>query len=515
METIDTNPPAGFVEAFYETVVRHPDRVFLRFNGQAVTFGELSETADRFRHRLFGGRPGRGKIVAAVADNSIASVALAVALAQAGAVWVSINPQLGARGFAHIFTDAAPAIIVADGRYLDAVNEARKETATTAAVIATDSLLREAAGVGAASGIPTPPQPADLFALMYTSGTTGKPKAVKVTHRMMRMAAEAVAIVTEARSGDVMFMWEPLFHIGGAQMLILPMVRDVQLAMVPKFSATRFWSDVAAARATHIHYLGGVLQILLRQPPAEDEKANGARIAWGAGCTRDIWGTVESRFGVQVRECYGMTEASSITSFNADATPNSVGKALPWFTVSIRAEDGSELPPGERGEIAVRETVQGTGAIFSGYLGNAEATHERLRDGILYTGDIGSLDRDGNLYFHGRKTDSIRYRGQNISAWEIEHVVLTHPLVEECAAIGIKADIGEEEIKLFVRPVRPDAISADEMFRWMEDNLPRFQMPRHLRFVDDFPRTGSSRIMKHLLSRDASDSEDRARLGAL
>lgn len=512
MQAINMDRPGGFVEAFCEEAVRRPERLFLRFGSVPVTFGELAEKADQIRNRLFNGQSGRGKIVMAIADNSIASVALAVALSQAGAVWVPVNPQLGSQGLSHILSDAAPDIVVADRQYLDTVAQAGAKTTVT--IVAIEGLLDESSSIIGMDSLADRPQSADLFALMYTSGTTGKPKAVEVTHRMMSMAAEAVAIVTEVQPGDVMFMWEPLFHIGGAQMLILPMVRDVHLAMVPKFSASQFWNDVAVARATHIHYLGGVLQILLRQPPTEEERTNDVRVAWGAGCNRDIWNEVETRFGVKVRECYGMTEASSVTSFNADATPNSVGKALPWFDVSIRAGDGSELPPGEKGEIAVRELSPDIGAIFSGYRGNPEATRERLREGVLYTGDIGSLDRDGNLYFHGRKTDSIRHRGQHISAWEIEHVVLTHSLVEECAAIGVKADIGEEDIKLFVRPVRRDAISAEDLFRWMESRLPRFQIPRYLRFVDEFPRTGSSRIMKHLLSRDPNDGEDRARIGA-
>ncbi len=513
MEAIHEAGQGGFVARFREEAARHPDRPFMRFEGQAVTFGQLARDTRGIAHRLFGDAAAKGKVVAVVADNSIMSVATALAVWQSGAIWVPVNPQLTVDGVRHILGDAGPDVIVADRRYRDTVDTAKAGTADGASVVLTESLA--GAGADPAGGGSDLPKPADLLAFMYTSGTTGKPKAVKVTHRMMGMAAEAVVIVTDVRPGDVMFMWEPLFHIGGAQMLVLPMIREVSLAMVPRFSATRFWTDVAAARATHIHYLGGVLQILLRQPPTAEEKTNGVRSAWGAGCTRDIWNEVETRFGVRVRECYGMTEASSITSFNADATPNSVGKALPWFEVSIRAEDGRELPRGERGEIAVRDLSPDAGAIFSGYHGNPEATRERLRGGLLYTGDIGSLDRDGNLYFHGRKTDSIRYRGQNVSAWEIEHVVLTHPLVEECAAVGVKAEIGEEEIKLFVRAVRPGALSSDDLFRWMEDRLPKFQMPRYLRFVDDFPRTGSSRIMKHLLSRDPNDGDDRTRTGAL
>ena len=145
--------------------------------------------------------------------------------------------------------------------------------------------------------------------------------------------ARRSALVSAARAGDVMFMWEPLYHIGGAQMIVLPLIRDVTLALVEHFSASRFWSQVREHGATHIHFLGGILQILLKQPPSALDRTHGARIAWGGGCPREIWRPFEQRFGIQIRECYGMTECSSITTYNDNGTLGAVGKPTPWFSV--------------------------------------------------------------------------------------------------------------------------------------------------------------------------------------
>jgi crotonobetaine/carnitine-CoA ligase len=131
------------------------------------------------------------------------------------------------------------------------------------------------------------------FAIMYTSGTTGRPKGVIVSHRMLRLSGEAAAIVSAAVDSDVLYLWEPLFHIGGAQMIVLPLIRDVTLVLADRFSASRFWSDVTACGATHMHFLGGILQILLKQPPGPFDRSHPVRIAWGGGCPMDVWRAFE------------------------------------------------------------------------------------------------------------------------------------------------------------------------------------------------------------------------------
>jgi crotonobetaine/carnitine-CoA ligase len=351
----------------------------------------------------------------------------------------------------------------------------------------------------------------ETFAVMYTSGTTGRPKGVLVSHRMLRLSGEAVALVSAVESGDIMFMWEPLYHIGGVQMIVLPLIRDVTLAITDHFSASRFWGQVRSCGASHIHFLGGILQILLKQPPSALDHTHGVRIAWGGGCPREIWRPFEKRFGVEIRECYGMTECSSITTYNDSGAVGAVGRPVPWFDVELLGPSGARVPTGQRGEIVVRTSLPG--AITRGYLSNPDATARALRGDRFHTGDLGSFDAQGNMFFHGRMTDNVRVRGENVSAMEVEQVVAKHPAIEDCAMIGVAAEIGEQEIKLFVKRRPGASLTPQQLSGWLAERLARYQNPRYIVMVEEFERTASQRIMKHKLASLTANVWDRQESG--
>ena len=334
------------------------------------------------------------------------------------------------------------------------------------------------------SGALAVPSADEPFAIMYTSGTTGRPKGVLVSHRMLRLAGEAAALVSAARDGDVLYVWEPLFHIGGAQMIVLPLIRDVTLVVAERFSASRFWADLQACGATHMHFLGGILQILLKQPPGPLDRTHGVRIAWGGGCPRDVWEPFETRFGVEIRECYGMTECSSFTTANLDGTVGSVGKPLPWFDVALVDLAGKPVAGGERGEMVVRERLPG--ALTRGYFNDPDATAKAFRDGAFHTGDLASHDAAGNLYFHGRMTDSVRVRGENVAAAEVEDVARKHPAVEDCVMIGVAADVGEARHQALRQAEvghEPDPAGAISLARPKSRPLPAAPLHSHRRGV--------------------------------
>jgi crotonobetaine/carnitine-CoA ligase len=496
----------GFIKRFAALATAEPDRPFATYNGQTLTFGALHDMSDRIAAGLqdLGLRP--GERAAVMLANSPAAVALLFALAKAGAVWVPLNVQLRADGLRYILDHAEPRLIIVSNEFLPLIHGCG--TAIPGAAVIVQGATH--AGPSLSALLQTPhrftgplPDPAALFAISYTSGTTGPPKGVQMSHRMLRLAGEGACLVSGARDNDVLFMWEPLYHIGGSQLLVVPLLRRVILHMVPRFSATRFWAEVIAARATHIHFLGGILQILLKQPPSPQDRAHGVRIAWGGGCPPDVWVAVQDRFGVEVRECYGMTEASSFTTFNDTGLVGSIGRPLPWFEVTLLDPAGAPVPQGARGEIVVRSTDPD--AITSGYFRNPEATARALRGGALHTGDAGSIDGQGNYTFHGRMTDSVRVRGENVSAWEVEHVVAVHPDVEDCAIIGVAAVIGEQDIKLFVKPKQGAIIDPAALSHWLTERLPPYQNPRYIALVEEFERTPSLRIMKHRLSAACDD----------
>jgi crotonobetaine/carnitine-CoA ligase len=313
-----------------------------------------------------------------------------------------------------------------------------------------------------------------------------------VTERMLLAAATATALASRCESGDRFLMWEPLHHIGGSQLCVLALLECIRLHLISRFSASRFWNQVREFGITRLHYLGGVLDILLSAPESTRDSDHPALLAFGAGARADTWRAFSERFQVTLHEVYGMTEASSFSTLNEEGVFGSVGRALPWFELELVDPDGNPLPEGP-GELTVR--AREPGLLTPGYLGNPEATQELLRDGRLFTGDLMRRDEAGNLYYVGRRGDAIRRRGENLSAWEIEQALLLHPHVAEAAVLGVAAEIGEQEVHAFILSTDPD-LTCESLLTWCRENLGRHQVPRYFSFVDEFPRTPSERIAK-------------------
>jgi len=494
----------GFIPLFARLAAANPERIFARVGERALTFGALDQRSAVLADWLCrnGTRP--GDRVALMLRNGETALAMMLAIARIGAVWVPVNTQAVGDNLAYVLAHSGPRIVVAEPDLMQAIAACSADLRSAMTVDAGALPLSRQTPASRAAVVPVA---ADApFAIMYTSGTTGRPKGVLVSHRMLRLAGEAAALVSGVRDGDALYLWEPLFHIGGAQMVVLPLIRGVTLAIAGRFSASRFWVDVRASGATHMHFLGGILQILMKQPPASLDRAHGVRIAWGGGCPKDLWRPFEERFGVAIRECYGMTECSSFTTANLDGPAGSIGRPLPWFDVTVVDDAGRPVTPGERGEMIVRERLPG--ALTQGYFNDPEATAKALRNGAFHTGDLASSDAAGNLHFHGRMIDSVRVRGENVAAAEVEDVVRKHTAVEDCAMVGVAADVGEAAIKLFVQPKVGMSLLAQELSDWLAPRLARYQRPRYIVIVAEFERTPSQRIMKHKLSKRADDAWD-------
>jgi crotonobetaine/carnitine-CoA ligase len=498
------DPEEGFAPLLQRRARVEPNRVFARFGAQVVTFQDLDCRSSMLAAWIKRLGIARGDRVALMLRNTPIHLALLFAVAKSGTIWVPVNVRERGDNLAYILDHSQPKLVIAEADLAAAIESSGANLG--GAILETVDIASSVTGDKEASTEPIAAAE-QTFAIMYTSGTSGPPKGVLVSHRMLRIAGEAVAVVSAAGAGDVMFMWEPLFHIGGAQMIVLPLIADVTLALVERFSASRFWEMAKSAAATHVHYLGGVMQMLFKQPPGLLDKAHGVRIAWGGGCRPDIRAPVAERFGVAIRECYGMTEASSITTANLDGSPGSVGKPMPWFTVELLNANGLAIAQGERGEIVVRTSLPG--AITAGYYRDPQATKRALRDGALYTGDIGKFDGDGNLMFRGRKSDSARVRGENVSAFQVESVAAQHPAVADSAMIAVASEIGEQNIKLFVQAKAGATLNAAELSQWLAERLAPYQNPRYIVLIDDFQRTASHRIMKHKLTSKAGEVFDR------
>ena len=490
-------------------------RVYCRFGEQEITCRALDERVNRLANGLARLGLREGDRVAVMLANHPDHVYTFFALAKLGVTWVPINVHLKGASLEYIIRHAEPRAVIADAAYRVRVLAALQGRPVDFVI------WRGGAGGGhpgravdfaglAETGEIAPPERRaradDVVCISYTSGTTGTPKGVPLTDKMLRACGTVVAVVADVRPGDVLLLWEPLYHNGGHQVLVTGLMEPVTIALLERFSASRFWNQVRHHGATQIHYLGGILAMLLNRPPRAQDADNPVRIAWGGGCTPEVWRRFEERFGVVIQEDYGMTESSGFTTVNTTGKLGSIGRPLPYFEVRILDNDATPLGPDRIGEMAVREKQPGF--IMKGYFRNPDATRAAIRDGWLHTGDLGYYDPDGDFYYAGRKTDSLRRRGENISAWEVERIVDDHPDIEESAVIGVPAALGEDDVKVFVKPVagrRPEPL---DVIKWCEARMPYFQVPRYVAFVEGFEKTPTHRIRKEGLSRSTEDCWD-------
>ncbi|MEC7258153.1 MAG: AMP-binding protein, partial [Pseudomonadota bacterium] len=494
-----------------------PDHVVLRDGDTTLTYAGLLNSVDRAATGLMARGLGAGDRVAVMLGHHLEHVVMFFAVMRAGAVLVPINVALKGPSLAYQLTHSAPSLVIADAEFADVLRDplaqARAEGARADVVwrgapqaeghdlqtvlAGDDALVPQLADLAY--------RPTDLRIILYTSGTTGLPKGVQMSDRMVQSSALSSIWLADITPGSVLHFWDPIYHVFGAEVLVLSLIVPVTLYMVPRFSASRFWTEVRQAGATHVHFVGGVLQLLLKQPASPSDRNHGARIAWGGGCVPDVWTAFEDRFGTEIREGYGMTETSSFSTINSEGVFGSIGRAVDYFDVEIRDEHGQPVAAGVIGEICVRG--QEPGVVTTGYYNNAEATEKTLVDGWLLTGDLGIMDAQGFITYKGRKKDSLRRRGENISAFEVERVINDHPEVAESALIGVTNEFGDEDLKLFVRRIDGSTLDGAGLLTWCIDMMPKYQIPRLVSFVDDFRKTPTQRIQKQFLSTALDDAD--------
>ncbi len=506
-------PPVGeetIRQAMDRRARETPDDIYCTFEGHAWRFAEVDTAVNRLANGLLalGLQPGDrvALMLPAHPDHMIAILALA----KLGLVRVPVNIHLVGAALAYPFEAFAPDAAIIDAAHAEAVAPILAAHALRHVVWRGGDRAPSFAALLThpdASPPPVQPLPDDIIAITPSSGTTGAPKGVLKSDRTLRAGPRGILRLTQAGPGDTFLFWEAMHHGAGVAVLIAAILERITLAMVPRFSASRFWADAHALGATRVHYLGSVMPMVLKRPPAAEDRAHKVTIAWGGGCPAEIWPAIEDRFGVEIREGYGLSELITFTTLNLDGPVGSIGRALGYYEARISRDDGTEAAPGETGELCFRAFDSRLG--FLGYFRNPQATADAMRGDWFLTGDLARRDADGWLYFAGRKKDSIRRRGINISAWEVERVLLDHPAIEECALIGVPSELGEDEIKVLVRLAAGAALDPAALIAWCRPRLPAFQLPRYIAFADDFPRTPTQRIRKSELSRETAGCWDR------
>jgi crotonobetaine/carnitine-CoA ligase len=496
-----------------------PGREVVRIDETPVTYLEIDRQADRMAAAFHEAGLGRGDMVATVLSNRPEALFLWVGFVRIGAVEVPVNTALKGDLLVEVIQGAGCRMVVVEEEFAPLLREVmtRLPAVERVVVVGVDRVGLEATTLedlvdGATGDAPVVDvDPDDLTVILFTSGTSGRSKGVELSHTANLRLARTIVDHAGIRSGDVLLTVFPLFHVAARCVSVLAaMLADAEVVIRRRYSATRFWDICRDQGITAIHYLGSMPMTLHKQPPRADDPDTPVRLAYGAGLAAGIWEDFEERFGLVAYELYGSTEQGATAMSTSGARRvGSCGRPVSDVDLEIHDEDDRCLPPGQAGEIVVRPGQPGI--FFSGYHGMAEATVESWRNLWFHTGDQGYLDEDGFLYFMGRLKDAIRRRGENISAWEVERALLTHPAIGDGAALGVPSELGEEELLVAVVPESGSSLDPRSVVAHCEQLLPAYAVPRYVRVLSELPRTASDRVKKAELRDEGvtADTHDR------
>jgi crotonobetaine/carnitine-CoA ligase len=508
--------PRSLPHLLGEQAAAFGDRECLRLEGRRLTFAQLEEASARLAGALAGLGVRRGDRVALMLPNGFEFPTAWLALARLGAVTVPLNVQSPAADLRHVLSDSGARLALAGRAEAKVLRQAAPACPALGAVAvygpepapagALDlaELARDAAPAAIA-----PVRPDDLLSIQYTSGTTGFPKGCMLTHRFYLELAGAARDYGRFTRGDVVLTAQPFYYMDPPWNLVLCLLVGMSLVVLPRFSASTFWSTVKEHRATFFYCLGTMPLYLLKQPEDPDvERGHRVRLVLCSGIVPQLHAEFERRWGCPWREVYGSTELGAVLRVPledaASVGSGAMGAPFPDREVRVVDADGRAVPRGEAGELLVRG-----GTTMLGYWGNPEATARwRDADGWARTGDLVFADERGFYHLVGRLKDMIRRGGENIAAAEVEAVLCQHPGVLAAACVPVPDPLRGEEVKAYVqlRPGEtPKTVPPEALVTFARERLARFKVPRFVQYVDRFPMTPSERIAKQELLKRGVD----------
>lgn len=360
----------------------------------------------------------------------------------------------------------------------------------------------------------------DHARLMYTSGTTGRSKGVVRPCQADYQSARNYAEVMDVREDDVCFTCLPLFHSNAMVLTTYPaLIMGARAIIEEKYSATQFWRWMKDYGVTKFNMVGTMSYFMLNTPPVPEEKEHRVKLVMGSPAPHDIIEPFMERFNIKFMEGYGLTEIGQVT-YMRPGEPfrvGSCGKEAPGYEIKVTdPETDEERPRGQVGEIVVRPRIPNI--MLHYYHKMPEKTVSDFRNFWFHTGDAGRMDKKGYIYFVDRVKDYIRRRGENISSFEVERIISSHPAVEESAAVGVKAETGryaEDEVMIVIIKKTGMDVTPEELLQFIEPQMPHFMIPRFVRFVTSLPKTGTQRVQKNKLREEGitADTWDREKAG--
>lgn len=451
----------------------------------------------------------RGDRVALLCSNRAEFMEIVLGCGWLGAVVVPINTASRGMQLSHILRNSGARLLVAEAQLLEAV----------AALDAADLALEHIWVIGelpeggpatllAADVVPMPPlgqaleaaelADGDPLAILYTSGTSGLSKGVICPHAQFYWWGHYTAGNLGVVPGDVLYTCLPLFHTNALNSFFQALIFDAELVADRRFSASGFFNALVETRATVTYVLGAMVPILLGRPVEAAERAHCVRVALAPGVPGQFQQEFTARCGIRLLDGYGSTETNFAIGGGIEAQrPGYMGQLAAGFDARVVDPDDREVPDGEAGELILR--ADQPFAFASGYFGMPDKTVEAWRNLWFHTGDRVVRDADGYYRFIDRLKDAIRRRGENISSYEVEQAILSHPAVETVAVFAVSSSLAEDEVMAAVVPCAGATLEPLELILYCEPRLPYFAIPRYLDIVDDLPKTENGKIQKYKL----------------
>jgi long-chain acyl-CoA synthetase len=485
----------------------HPDHVAVRMDDLVLTYAQLHEASRRMSTLLAEHGVEPGDRVAIMLPNVPAfPIAFYGALA-AGAVVVPMNPLLKSREVSYYLSDSAAKVVLA---WYTAVAEAAKGAADAGAEtigVQTPDMSGLLDGCAAAEGHASRADDDDAV-ILYTSGTTGRPKGAELTHAGLVRNAELTArTLLRNEPDDVMMGCLPLFHVFGLTCGLNASVATAgTLTLLPRFDPAKALEIIQRDAVTIFEGVPTMYAAMLHLPGAEPAQTATLRVcvSGGASLPVEILRGFEEKFGCMILEGYGLSETSPVASFNHPdrvRKPGSIGTPIEGVQMRLIDDQGQPVPDGEIGEIAIRGHN-----VMKGYWGKPEATAEAIKDGWFRTGDLAKVDEEGYYYIVDRKKDLIIRGGYNVYPREIEEVLHEHPAVAEVAVVGLPHPELGEEIGAAVA-LKPAATATPaELIAYARDKVAAYKYPRRVWLVEELPKGPTGKILR----REVHPPEDAA-----
>ncbi|VTU26991.1 ATP-dependent acyl-CoA ligase [Variovorax sp. PBL-E5] len=450
----------------------------------------------------------RGERVALMCGNRVECLETFLACGWIGAVAVPINTASMGPQIQYFLANSGARLLLIDDAFIERLRTADLSQTALAAIwtvgegdAAADHCGDVPVEAFPAPGIAAEPaevQPGDTLAILYTSGTTGPAKGVICPHAQYYWWGVHTARILDVGRDDVLCTTLPLFHINALNTFAQAALTGAGVVYAPRFSASGFWSAMRDCGATVVYLLGAMVPILLAQPEGAHERAHRVRIGLGPGVPASAGEAFARRTGVGLLEGYGSTETNFVIATRPDAPRSGVmGWLQPGFEARVADATDAALPDGEAGELLLR--ADEPFAFATGYFGMPDKTVEAWRNLWFHTGDRVLREADGAFRFIDRLKDAIRRRGENISSYEVEQVLLGHPSVAAVAVYPVGSELAEDEV-MAALVARPGvAVDMAELVRYCETRLPYFAVPRYIELFADLPRTENGKVQKFRL----------------